>query len=196
MLIDMLGQACPIPVITAKRELERGEVDYVEVLVDNIIAIQNLKKMADGLGYIFSYTESGDDYLATIKREGAVVKEEVVIANREVGDNLTVFIKSKEMGAGAPELGNILMKGFIFSLTELPKVPDVLIFLNSGVELSVEGSNTIDDLKTLEEKGTKIYSCGTCLNFYGLSEKLAVGEITDMYNITDLLSKADRLISL
>lgn len=196
MLIDMLGQACPIPVITAKRELERGEVDYVEVLVDNIIAIQNLKKMADGLGYIFSYTESGDNYLATIKRDGAVVKEEVVIGSREVGDNLTVFIKSKEMGAGAPELGNILMKGFIFSLTELPKVPDVLIFLNSGVELSVEGSNTIDDLKTLEEKGTKIYSCGTCLNFYGLSEKLAVGEITDMYNITDLLSKADRLISL
>jgi selenium metabolism protein YedF len=100
------------------------------------------------------------------------------------------------MGSGNDDLGAILIKGFIYSLTELDKPPEAVLFFNSGVRLTTEGSTALEDLKKLEEKGTVISSCGTCLDFYKVKEKLAVGGVTNMYAIVEAMKEAGRLINL
>lgn len=201
-LIDVLGKPCPIPVIEAKKAL--AEVDSVRVKVDNIVAVQNLEKMANGYGYDFSYIEGSQDcYEVTINRNGKSVpvpnpvysKSETVQSNAPSGGPLVV-ISRNTMGDGAEELGKILIKGFIYSLTELRTPPECVIFLNAGAYLTSDTANTIDDLKKLEEKGTKILTCGTCVNYYGLQDKLAVGTITDMYQIAEKMACANNVINI
>jgi selenium metabolism protein YedF len=106
------------------------------------------------------------------------------------------LITADSMGRGAVDLGKLLIKGFIFSLTQLNPLPEAVIFLNGGAHLTTEGANTVPDLKALEEKGTNIYTCGTCANYYKLTERLAVGSIVDMMKITNTLAKASGVITL
>ena len=104
-----------------------------------------------------------------------------------------VVISRDTMGEGAEELGKILIKSFIYSLTELPVPPRYVIFFNSGARLASCDSNTIDDLKKLEQKGTEILTCGTCVNYYGLQDKTAVGSIANMYGITEKIASAGNI---
>lgn len=201
----MTGQPCPIPVVQAKKLLADPAVEGVEVSVDNIVAVQNLEKMAKGLQYGFSYAQDGEKlYRVTLMRsENSVLPTqaqadatqcEVLPATASEGP--TVLITSDALGSGSDELGKILIKGFIFSLTELSPTPKSVIFFNGGAHLTTEGANTVPDLKTLEDKGCEILTCGTCANFYGLSGKLAVGGITDMMGITSRIAATVRLISV
>lgn len=199
--LDMRGQPCPIPVIKAKEALSQPGADGVVVLVDNEVAMQNLQKMASGLGYGFSHQQNAPgQWAATILLGGAAPPpanlpvECAPAAPAEGG--LVVLITTNQMGTGAEELGKILIKGFIFSLTQLPTPPQHVIFLNGGAQLTVQGANTLEDLNTLAANGTGIFTCGTCLNYYGLTDQLAVGEITDMMGITQRLAAAGRLITI
>ena len=199
-----MGKPCPIPVIEAKRALAEQGIAGVLVKVDNIVSVQNLEKMAKGCGYGFSYVEtSKDSYEVSISGDG---KNAPILNDAGSGaedfqcdplsGKLVVVISGNTMGAGTEDLGEILIKGFIYSLTELAVPPKYVIFLNSGVYLTSEGANTIEDLKKLEGKGTEIFTCGTCVNFYNLQEKLAVGTITDMYNITEKMASASNVINI
>lgn len=199
--LDMRGQPCPIPVIKAKDALNEASAEGVMVLVDNEVAVQNLQKMAFGLGYQFSYDKGADsEWAVTILLAGAQPPPKDMpvecLPSQSGGEGLAVLITADRMGTGAEELGRILIKGFIFSLTQLPTPPRFVIFLNSGAHLTTAGANTLEDLKALEAKGTGIYTCGTCLNYYSLTEKLAVGEVTDMMGITARLAAAGQLITL
>ena len=107
---------------------------------------------------------------------------------------MVVVISDKNMGVGDEALGKVLMKGFIFALTQLDKVPDTILFYNSGAFISIEGSESIEDLKKLEEAGTEILTCGTCLNHYGIAEKLAVGSVTNMYVIAETMMNAGSIV--
>lgn len=198
--LDMLGQPCPIPVIQSKKELAKPEVNTVLAMVDNKMAVENLKKMATGLGYQYSVQEMGSNYAVTLAKteEGLCVEcqpmEEPSVP--ETTGASTVLITSNQMGRGSEALGKLLIKGFIFSLSQLEQPPKAVLFLNSGVELVVEGSNALADLQVLVDRGTEICACGTCLNFYELAEQLAVGKIVDMYAITQALTSAEKLITL
>lgn len=195
-IIDALGKPCPIPVIETKKALAEQDVSSVLVKVDNIVAVQNLEKMATGNGYGFSYKEEGRDLFDIfISKDGKATPDTIARIGSNLG-GIGVVISRDTMGKGAEELGKILIKGFIYSLTELPAKPEFVVFLNSGVRLTSEGSNTINDLKKLAQKGTQIFSCGTCVNYYGLQDKLAVGEITDMYNITEKMSAALKVVNI
>lgn len=198
--LDLTGNPCPIPVIKTKKELEKEEVAGVKVLVDNIVAVQNLKKMADGIGYSFSYTDQNGNFLVTLGKEAGISLAEQADEPKETEDRkeegVTVLITADQMGRGSEELGKILIKGFVFSLTELAVPPKAVIFLNSGVKLTTEGSNVVEDLHTLFAKGSKIISCGTCLNYYALTDKLAAGEISDMFGITGYLDSAVKVITI
>jgi selenium metabolism protein YedF len=205
--LDMRGKPCPLPVVNAKKELEKQGAACVVVLVDNELAVQNLRKMADGKGYIFSYIQQGENIEVTISKEGngtAPMSKAGPAdkADKAATEGAVVLISADSMGRGcssspnSEELGQILIKGFIFSLTELPKLPKAVIFINSGVKLAAAGSNTVADLQALSAKGTVILACGTCLNYYGLTELLAVGEVADMYSITGYLASAEKLITI
>ncbi len=200
--LDMRGNPCPIPIITAKKELQNPDVNSVLVWVDNKPAVQNLQKMAHGYGYAFFSVPSGEDFQVTIEKGDAGTHSETmaitppVEINRLMSEGVTVLITKDKMGSGSDELGRILIKGYLFSLTELPVLPKTVIFLNSGVHLACAGSNTLADLQALADRGTEILACGTCLNYYSLTEQLAVGQITDMFGISARLAAAAKVISI
>ncbi len=98
------------------------------------------------------------------------------------------------MGLDDDELGIVLMRSFLHTLTEIDTRPDVLILYNGGVKLAIEGSDVLHDLNALENQGVKVLVCGTCLNFFNLKEKLKVGSISNMYDITETLFKAKKII--
>lgn len=202
-IIDALGKPCPIPVIEAKKALSEPGADCVLVKVDNSVAVQNLEKMAKGYGYGLSYEEKPENVFdVTISLAGKIPPQQTVQAPGQPQvqcgpvDRLVVVISKNTMGEGSEELGKILIKGFIYSLTELPVLPECLLFLNSGAFLTAPGSNTLEDIKKLEEKGTQVFTCGTCVNYYGLKEKPAVGGIIDMFGITEKMAFGSRVITI
>ena len=202
--VDAMGDQCPIPVIKTKKALkEITETTLVEVHVDNEIAVQNLSKMAKqkNLEYKCEKLEE-QHYIIKInaEAEGVSIQQKAPAENdKEIcypdrKSNTVVVLSSNQMGNGSEELGQILMKGFIFALTELDELPSTVLLYNSGVKLSTEGSNSIEDLKTLQAQGVEILSCGTCLNYYDLTEKLQVGDVTNMYFILEKMAQADKNI--
>ena len=105
-----------------------------------------------------------------------------------------VVISSGRMGEGNDELGEVLMKGFIYALTQQDELPETILFYNGGAPFTCEGSPALEDLKQLEAQGVEILTCGTCLNYYGLSEKLKIGDVTNMYVIAEKMMQADSII--
>ena len=202
--IDVLGKPCPIPVIEAKKALAEHSEEVVLIKADNITAVQNLEKMANGYGYGFSYARNSSNYYEVlIARDGknphalkTEKKESQNLQNSGQPSGFGIIIGKDTMGSGSDELGKILMKGFIYSLTELSVPPKFIAFLNSGAYLTSSDANTIDDLRRLEQKGTEILTCGTCVNYFGLQDKLAVGVITDMYGITEKMTSASNVINI
>lgn len=190
--INMLGQPCPIPVIEAKKALRLASVgDSISILVDNDIARRNLEKMASGLGHGFSHQIQADgNILATLTVGSAAC------AILPDASGLVVAVGRRAMGSGSEELGGMLMKSFIQSLTELDAAPEHILFFNGGVFLTVEGSSALDDLNLLADKGSLIASCGACLNYYELTEKLKVGSVTNMYAIANTMAQAGKLINM
>ena len=98
------------------------------------------------------------------------------------------------MGIGNDELGKVLIKGFIFAVTQLDTLPKTMLFYNGGATLTAEGSDSLEDLRSLEAQGVEIMTCGTCLDYYGLKEKLAVGSVTNMYSIVETMANAGKII--
>ena len=199
--VDAMGDQCPIPVIKTKKALkEITETTLVEVHVDNEIAVQNLSKMAKQKNLEYKCEKLEEQHYIIAEAEGVSIQQKAPAENdKEIcypdrKSNTVVVLSSNQMGNGSEELGQILMKGFIFALTELDELPSTVLLYNSGVKLSTEGSNSIEDLKTLQAQGVEILSCGTCLNYYDLTEKLQVGDVTNMYFILEKMAQADKII--
>lgn len=197
--VNAIGDACPTPVIKTKKAMaELGGPGTVETLVDNPIAVQNLTRMAVNSGCsVKSEKLEENRYRVVIEvGEGADTREAEETCPVPGGsrDDTVVVISSATMGSGSDELGAILMKSYIYSLTQLETLPKKMLFYNGGAKLTVEGSASLDDLKSLEAQGVEILTCGTCLNHYGLSEKLSVGGVTNMYDIAETMASAGRLV--
>ena len=199
-IIDCKGMACPLPVVNAKKaaeELNTG--DMLTVLVDNEIAVQNLTRLAEHKGFGVSAEKRAEkEYAVIMTISGAVTeetKEETVACamdSRRKG--MLVVLSGSEMGTGDPKLGKNLMKAFVFALTKQDQLPDTILCYNTGASLTCEGADTLEDLKLLESEGVTILTCGTCLDFYGLKEKLAVGGVTNMYDIVERMENAAQII--
>ena len=192
--IDARGLACPKPVINTKKELDNIEEGIVVVTVDNHIAKQNILKLSNSLNCESRVIKDEKDLISIeIKKGENVIIEEQV---KDELENKCIFISSNKMGKGNDELGEILMKGFIYTLTESKPYPKSVLLVNSGVKLSTENYDTVQNLKILEESGVEILSCGTCLDYYGLKESLKVGSITNMYTIVDIMKNSSQTISI
>lgn len=185
--INAMGKVCPLPVIETKRALKSDEGKAgVAVLVDNEIATQNLAKMATQMGLSHSVEKRSDsEYRVTVGGTGQVPK--VTVSRRSEGKGYVVAVSSDEMGTGDPVLGKKLMGSFLYALAEQDELPEKILFYNSGVRLTVAGSASLEDLKALAAAGVEILSCGLCLNFYELTEQLAVGSVTNMYRIVEIM---------
>ena len=198
-IIDCRGQACPLPVVNAKKaseELNTGDV--LTVLVDNEIAVQNLTRFASHKGFAPSSEKKGEkEFAVTMQISGAAAaeaQEEILCAPDARRKGMLVVLSANTMGTGDPKLGTSLMKAFVFALTKQDQLPDTILCYNTGASLTCEGADTLEDLKLLEGEGVTILTCGTCLDFYGLKEKLAVGSVTNMYDIVERMEKAAQII--
>ena len=200
--VNAIGDACPIPVVKTLNAIkELKGADVIETLVDNETAVQNLIRMADKKGCKVNAEKISDNEFKVVIEVGEaalatpVDTENVVCELPKSGKkNTVVVISSKAMGHGGDELGTALMKGFIFALSQQETLPNTILFYNGGANIPVEGSVSLEDLKNMEAQGVEILTCGTCLNFYGLTEKLAVGEVTNMYTIVEKMTGADLII--
>lgn len=187
--VEARGLVCPAPVIETKKVLrDNASGEDVVVSVDNLIATQNLSKMAEQMKLNASVVKlSEDNYEVTISKKEEAEADAEGCKLMMATDSYVVAIGSSKMGDGDEELGKKLLEGFIYSLTEQDVRPDKVVFYNSGVFMSSVNEKSVEDLKKLRESGTEILSCGMCLNYYKLTEKLQVGEITNMYRITEIL---------
>ena len=197
-VIDALGVACPGPVVAAKEE---GKKEGFQILVDNQIAVDNLRKFASSQNCEFAYTRLEEKkYEVHIvptdktKLSSAKMEEEQPQEVKPAGQGTVVVLCSNKMGEGDEALGKILIKGYIYALTQLEELPKTVLMYNSGIFLACEGSESLEDLKTLEKNGVEILACGTCLNHYQMQSKLAVGNVTNMYEIAQKMAGATKVI--
>lgn len=195
-ILDARGLTCPLPVINTKKELEGVNIgENIEVIVDNEIAVQNLTKFANVQGFPVSSSKvSDDEFHVNISKGEKAVEEEEVICEPDKKDNFVIVISSDKMGEGNEVLGHKLLKAFIFAVTKQDKLPKTMLFYNMGAHMTCEGSEVLEDLKLLESEGVEIMTCGTCLDFYGIKEKLCVGTVTNMYDIVETMEKASKII--
>ena len=198
-IIDCKGMACPLPVVNAKKAAEALNAgDVLTVLVDNEIAVQNLTRFAEHKGYGVSAEKKAEKEFAvimTVSGGAADAKEEEVACVMDARrKGMLVVLSGNVMGTGDAKLGTSLMKAFVFALTKQDQLPDTILCYNTGAYLTCEGADTLEDLKLLQSEGVTILTCGTCLDFYGLKEKLAVGGVTNMYDIVERMENAAQII--
>ena len=131
---------------------------------------------------------------ANNSRNGEHTEKEENCAPNAIHGNTVVVISADHMGEGDEELGKVLIKGFIYALTEQDVLPQTILFYNGGAKLTCEESPTLEDLKSLEAQGVEILTCGTCLDYYHLKDKLVVGGVTNMYSIVESMAEAGKII--
>jgi len=188
--IDCSGKTCPLPVIEAKKVLEDKEVNEITVLVDNSISRENVMRFLESQGFsVTAMEEKGKHRIEGTRNQETT--EQPSITNTK---KLLVFVDGETVGRGSEELGAILMRSFLLTLKELNPLPWRIIFINSGVKLAVDGSPYIGALNDLVAIGAEILSCGTCLDYYRVKDRLMVGRISNMYEIESSFLEATNVI--
>jgi len=202
--VDARGLACPQPVLLAKKAI--AEHEEVTVLVDNEIAVENIRRLAakTACGFSVKEKEGGVREIALARTgtagqtpvdAGAVAAEPscAVAPGKETGP-IVVILSDNRMGRGDDVLGDILIRGFIHTLLQLKPLPGTIICYNAGVKLTVKDSAVLDDLQQLAQAGVEILVCGTCVNYFGLGDQIAAGRISNMYDILETMAGAARLL--
>ena len=187
--VDALGKACPMPVILAKKEIDAGNTSFV-VAVDNEVAVENLKRLAESQATV--ETKDGNFHIA-FTGDGAAAP--VSCADGKPA-NWALFVGKDFIGDGSVELGTSLMTMFFYTLAESDDAPRYILFMNSGVKLPVENEQVVEHLKALQEKGSEILVCGTCLKFFNIADDLKIGTVSNMYDISERMHAADKVITL
>lgn len=209
--VDTRGHLCPTPLIMTKRAITQSSAgEVIEVISDNDTAKCNLLDYITELGYGADCESNGSEFRITFmisapqgkSAEDLVTKRAVEQVDQTMfctpakssKNGYAVVIKSESMGDGDNELGAMLMRACINSFAEVDHLPQTIVMYNSGVKLAVQGADTAQSLEKLKDKGVEIIVCGTCVDFYGVKELLAVGTISNMYKINTVLSQAEHIV--
>ena len=194
--VDARGLACPQPVVRTRKAMQ--QTGRVVTLVDNETSLTNVSRMAEKAGWTVSAVQEGDEYRVELTHKGIVTEAEPLAVGRaEVANGPPILVVSSDvMGRGAPELGSILMRSFFHTLGEVEPLPQTILFFNSGVKLACESSPVLEDLRAFETKGIEMLVCGTCLGYFELTEKLAVGQVSNMYDIAETMLGAGPIVNL
>ena len=196
-ILDARGMACPLPVVNAKKAAEGLHPgDTLIVRVDNEIAVQNLQRFAQHMGFTAAGEKvSESEFTVTMVIGGEAKAEPEIACNLDTRKKgMLVVLSGCTMGSGDERLGKALMKAFVFALTKQDVLPETILCYNTGAYLTTDGADTLEDLKLLESEGVTVLTCGTCLDFYGLKEKLAVGGVTNMYDIVERMESAQTIV--
>lgn len=196
MRLDARGLVCPQPVILAKKQLDGG-CRELTVAVDNAAAVENLTRLGASMGLCVESGQSGGAFEVRFHQADCAIVEAEPNCRAPVGSDYVVFIGKESVGAGDETLGYNLMKMALYTLAQGESLPTHVLFINGGVRLPAGGERQIiESLNTLIDRGVSVLACGTCLDFYGLSGRLQVGRVSNMYEILDVMQAAGKVIAL
>ncbi len=199
-IIDCKGMICPMPLIETRKAIRESAIgEDLQVIVDNETSFNNVSHFLNDNGYVFNYTKDGNTYSISFKINKIDSKKEEVkpiIENNKASksQNHIIVLNSNKMGTGDDDLGKLLMKGYLNTIDQLDALPLEIICYNSGVTLAEKGTDSAQTLKKIENQGVKITLCGTCVDFFGLKEKLEVGTISNMLYIAGKLSSGIQIV--
>jgi len=196
-VLDCRGMSCPQPVLETKKALQKSPSGEVLVLVDNPASKENVRRFAESQGYRVDISEERGTFQLRLQKAEGPGKDPADEERKVEGEiQSVVFIESDSIGRGSEELGRILMRSFLHTLAEGDFKAAKIIMVNSGVKLTCEGSEVLEDLRHLSGQGTEVLSCGTCLDFFGLKTKVQVGRISNMYEILSSLTQAGKVLKM
>jgi len=198
-IVDARGLACPQPVILTRRAIGEPNTSSITTIVDSEMARHNVSRMATKAGYQVDVEELHDGIYLHLTQGHPEVEDAPQPAvgwTEPVPSQLALVVSSDRMGRGPEELGDVLIRAFFHTLGEVEPRPDTIIFFNDGVKLTVGGSPVLGDLQALAESGVEILACGTCLDYFGLKEKVVVAEVSNMYTIAEAMLRAGKVLTL
>lgn len=197
--IDARELDCPKPLLRTKKALSDEKFDTLIIYVGNVPARENVCRFLSHSGYTPLWEEKNGDFIITVQRDNKMPvhteSELPSTTDRAEARGKTVLITDTRIGSEEDELGRLLMKGYLYTLTQLEELPTSVIFMNSGVKLCLKDSANLDDIQTLEKNSVNILVCGTCLEFLNVREQLAVGTISNMYEISSKLHGPEGVVS-
>lgn len=195
IILNAVGLNCPMPVIMAKKQFESGDKRF-GITVDNQIAVENLTRLAESQNAGIFIKQDGANYTIEFVKDSSMIDRNHENKKEDAIGNWVLFVGRDILGEGDRELGDNLIKMFFYTLMQGNDLPQKIMFVNSGVSLVTENIQVIEHLKALEAKGCKIMACGACLNFYGLSQNLAVGKVSNMLDILTSMQSSPKVITL
>jgi selenium metabolism protein YedF len=201
MIVDARGLGCPQPVIMTKEALDRAQGNPLFIMVSNEASRDNVMRFLENAGTVVDRVEQRDDGFSihtkgNVGSSASEIKpEDYPCSLPPAGRGTTLFITRDQIGQGSEELGTNLLKAFIATVKNLSIQPGTICFMNSGVKLTIKGAETLDHLRELESRGIEILVCGTCLNYFGLTEVLGVGKISNMYDISETMLSSAKVIT-
>ncbi|MFN2291199.1 MAG: sulfurtransferase-like selenium metabolism protein YedF [Anaerolineae bacterium] len=195
-MVDARGLACPQPVILTRNAMQ--EAEQVVTLVDSETSMTNVSRMARKAGWQVSVVPDGEEFRIQMAQQEPMPKAEAPTVGKAeaAAGPLVLVVSSDIMGRGERELGSILMRGFFHTLGEVQPLPHTIILFNTGVRLACKGSPVLDDLCALEAEEIEILVCGTCLNYLALTEEIAAGQVSNMYDIAETMLGAGKVVNL
>jgi selenium metabolism protein YedF len=191
-IIDCRNMACPTPVVTVKRALEEAAGESVKVLLDDGPPRENVARFAANRGFHVEEEAAGRGYALIISGRPT---ETIPLQTEKRGDRV-ILIGSDRLGDGPEDLGRLLMKNFIITLLDIAETPDRMLFVNTGIFLTTEGSEVLEALEKLGNQGVEILSCGVCLDFFNRRDRLRAGSITNMFTIAESILRAESMLRL
>jgi selenium metabolism protein YedF len=200
--IDARGLPCPQPVLKTKEALEKSKGSPLIILVSTEESRDNVVRFLKHAGAEIDGVDekAGEFHIRTKEITGStkaeLKQEDYICSTQPAGAGTTIFINKDRIGHGSDELGNNLMKAFVATVKDLSVQPKTICFMNSGVKLTVKGSETLPYLKELEERGVELLVCGTCLGYFNLKEQLGAGKISNMYDISETMLKSSKVITI
>jgi selenium metabolism protein YedF len=194
--IDCRNMACPAPVVTTKRALDEASGEPLRVLLDDGAPRENVGRFARSRGFSVAEEPCDGGYALLIKGDSASAVDVPSPSIARANGERVMVISSDRLGNGPDELGLLLMKNFIITLLDLETLPDRIFFLNTGVHLTVEGSDVLEALERLGNRGVEILSCGICLDYFGKKESLRAGTVTNMFTTAESIMQASLTVTL
>lgn len=183
--VDARGQLCPKPVMMVREAMLGGEGE-LSVFLDNEISASNVTRFLENVGYDVTRSEVGGEVIIQARRVGEKMETSAPMkdATASRGD-YGYLILSRYIGDEDEALGELLMKSFLGTVASKNLLPEVVALMNGGVKLALPDSSCSDSLRELEAAGVAVLVCGTCTKHYGITDQIVVGQISNMFEITE-----------
>ena len=189
--LDCRAQQCPHPVVETRKTLLAAPGEALTVLVGDDVARENVGRMAASLGFSVQIAPTAGGFALQL---APAADPDRGAAQAPAAGPTVIYIGAEIMGSGSDELGRLLLKNFLITLLDLDSAPDAILFVNAGVKLVCRGAEVCESLEQLACRGTDIAACGLCLDFFGLKQEVAVGRVTNMFDIAQTLTGAGRVV--